>query len=73
MKNELTLAALNHEITTLLAAHPGGKRMWMRVNPALGTIVHTVVDHDGRPVCETLSVQRAVDAYNDLGNERSVA
>jgi hypothetical protein len=69
MRNDLTLATLNHEITTLLAAHPGGKRLWMRVNPAQGSIVHTVADSDGRPVCETLSVQRAVDVYNAIEKE----
>jgi hypothetical protein len=68
-QNELNIAALNHEITTLLAACPGGKRMWMRVNPALGTMTFTVTGPSGRPACETLSLAKAIDAYNDLDKE----
>jgi len=67
--NELLRPALNCEITNVLASGKNGNRLWMRANPAQGTIVHTVADYEGRMVCDTLSVERAVDAYNDLGEE----
>lgn len=66
MRNELNLSALNHEITTLLAESPGGKRLFMKANPVQGTMVFLVVD-SGAQVCETRNLKMARDAYNDLG------
>lgn len=68
-QNKLTRPALNCDLPTLLATCPGGKRLWMRCNPALGTMMFTVVNAEGRPVCETLSLEKAIDAYNDLDGE----
>ena len=71
MRNELTRTVLNHEITTLLAVDKEVKRLWMRANPALGTMTFTVTGPEGRAVCETLSLEKAINAYNDLGKERA--
>lgn len=67
MKDKLMRPALNCEITNILASGKNGKRLWMRCNPAAGTMVFVVAN--GKPVCETLSLQKAIDAYNDIGRE----
>lgn len=69
MRNDLTRSVLNHEITTLLPVDKDVKRLWMLVNPALGTLTFTVTGPDGRPACETLSLAKAIDTYNDLDKE----
>jgi hypothetical protein len=66
MNDELTRAKLCCELPTLLATGAGGKRLWMLCNAALGTMTFSVLNGDGRSVCETLSLERAIDAYNDL-------
>jgi hypothetical protein len=70
--NELLRPNLNCEITNILASGKNGKRLWMKCNPALGTMVFAVMI-SGRAICETLSLEKAIDAYNDLGNKRRVA
>ena len=70
--NELLRPALNCEITNILASGKNGNRLWMRVNPALGTMVFVVAE-GGKQICETLSLEKAIHVYNDLGNERIVA
>jgi hypothetical protein len=69
IKDELTRAVFNHEITTLLAVDKDVRRLWMRVNPAQGTITYTVTVNGGRSTCETLSLARAIDVYNGLKKE----
>lgn len=70
--NELIRSGLNCEITNILATGKNNNKLWMRVNPALGTMVFVVAE-GGRQICETLSLEKAINAYNGLGNERSVA
>lgn len=65
-QGNLTRSALNCHLPTLLANGSGGKRLWMVCNPALGTMTFSVMKADGRVVCETLSLAKAMDEYNDL-------
>lgn len=72
MRDELQRSVLNCDMPKILASGKNGKRLWMKCNPALGTMIFTVMV-SGRAICETLSLEKAIDAYNDLGNKRRVA
>jgi hypothetical protein len=68
IRNELQRSALNCEMPFVLATGLDGKKLWMRVNPALGTMTFAVIKN-GKNLVETLSLERAMDAYNDLKKE----
>jgi hypothetical protein len=53
----------------VLASGKNGKRLWMKCNPALGTMIFVVMV-SGRAVCETLSLEKAINAYNAIGKEK---
>jgi hypothetical protein len=54
----------------VLASGKNGKRLWMKCNPALGTMIFTVMV-SGRAICETLSLEKAINAYNAIGKENA--
>jgi hypothetical protein len=53
----------------VLASGKNGKRLWMKCNPALGTMIFVVMV-SGRAVYETLSLEKAINAYNAIGKEK---
>lgn len=68
IRDELFRGALNCDIPTILANGVNGK-MWMKCNPAAGTMSFVVMQR-GKSVLETLSLEKAIKTYNELGNER---
>jgi hypothetical protein len=69
MRDELQRSVLNCDMPQVLASGKNGKRLWMKCNPALGTMIFVVMV-SGRAVCETLSLEKAINTYNAIGKEK---
>jgi hypothetical protein len=70
IRDELQRSVLNCDMPQVLASGKNGKRLWMKCNPALGTMIFTVMV-SGRAICETLSLNKAINAYNAIGKENA--
>jgi hypothetical protein len=70
MRDELQRSVLNCDMPKILASGKNGKRLWMKCNPASGTMIFTVMV-SGRAICETLSLNKAINAYNAIGKENA--
>jgi hypothetical protein len=62
--NQLIRTHLNCEIPHILA-HYRDKKLIVKVNPAAGYLMY-VVFQDGKQQVETLSLDSAINIYNDL-------
>jgi hypothetical protein len=69
IRDELQRSVLNCDMPQVLASGKNGKRLWMKCNPALGTMIFVVMV-SGRAVYETLSLEKAINAYNAIGKEK---
>jgi hypothetical protein len=69
IRDELQKSVLNCDMPQVLASGKNGKRLWMKCNPALGTMIFVVMV-SGRAVYETLSLEKAINAYNAIGKEK---
>jgi hypothetical protein len=70
IRDELQRSVLNCDMPQVLASGKNGKRLWMKCNPALGTMIFVVMV-SGRAVYETLSLNKAINAYNAIGKENA--
>lgn len=69
IRDELQRSALNCDMPQVLASGKNGKRLWMKCNPYMETMTFAVMV-SGRAVCETLSLEKAINAYNAIGKEK---